>query len=428
MAGEGSIYQRADGKWVAQLSLGTRTDRTYLRRVRPTRKAAAAALDELRAERKAWSNPSSRSLGDYLRRWLAESVSGNVAPSTLRGYGDAVVHFAPIAHIALADLRADHIEEACNRMRATKYMGRTQPLRDLGPASPKTVRNAQLMLRAALEVAYQRGHVRRNEAKLVRLAHVPKQHRSAMTGELARRILAATEGDRYEAAYALAMCALRASEVLGLSRADVDLESGTVHVWRQLRGSGRHAELAPLKTIDSEGYIDLPDFALERVRRHLERHDPVALMFTTEQGLGVSGDVFTKHFQRLIAAAGIPRMTVHDLRAGAATLLAEQGAHPRMAQEYLRHSSEVTTLRHYTRTTPEQRRATAQLLNRAVTGESRGESRVSAPESDEVGRSGPDEGETGSGGRIRTYDQAVNSRPPFRTESALGVSRRESRE
>jgi hypothetical protein len=121
-------------------------------------------------------------------------------------------------------------------------------------------------------------------------------------------------------------------------------------------------------------------------------------------------------------------MRIHDLRAGAATLLAGAGAHPSMARDYLRHASEVTTLKHYTRTTLEQRKATAELLNRAVVGESPGESRDNPAGSGEVGPSGSNESEIGSGGRTRTYDQAVNSRPTFRTEWPLGESRSESRD
>jgi integrase len=293
-------------------------------------------------------------------------VSGNVAPSTLRGYGDAIEHFAPIHHVTLADLRAEHIEETCNRMRATRYVGKDKPLRDLGPASPKTVRNAQLMLRSALEQAHQRGHIRRNEAKLVRLATVPRKRRHAMTPATAQAVLRAIEGDRYEAAYALALAALRESEVLGLTRADIDLDAGVVTITRQLRGSGKRATLAPTKTEASEETVDLPEFVVRRLRAHIERHDPVTLLFTTERGYAVNGSWFNKHFKRLIQAAGVAPMTVHDLRSGAASLLAAKGAHPRMAQDFLRHATVTTTLTHYTRTTPEQRRATARLLDEAV--------------------------------------------------------------
>lgn len=367
MSGDGSIYQRADGKWVAQLSQGTRADRTYKRRVRDTKKEAAAALRELKTEADAWSQPSKRSLGDYLRRWLDESVKGNVTPSTYRTYANAIEHFRPIHHLALSEVRADAIEAVCNRMRAVRYMGAVRAPLDLGPASPKTVRNAQMMLRTALEQAHQRGHVRRNEAKLVRLARVPVVRRPAMTPAIARDVLKAIEGDRYEAAYALCLSGMRAGEVLGLAREDVDLETGTVHLWRQLRGSGRNAKHAELKTAGSEGYVDLPAFALTRLRAHIERHDPVALLFVTPAGYAVNGTWFTKHFQALLRAAGVERMNVHDLRAGAATLLAGAGVHPRAAQELLRHANVTTTLRHYTRTTDEQRRSTAEALDRSVT-------------------------------------------------------------
>lgn len=371
MPGEGSVYRRTDGQWVAQLSIGTRTDRRYVRRIRSTRREALAALDEVRVERLTGVAPSRQSLGDYLRSWLSETVMPTVTPNTARGYHAAIEHFRPIHHIALADLRAEHIEAACNRMRATRWISGPKrkaggELKDIGPVSPKTVRNAQLMLRAALEQAHVRGHVRRNEAKLVRLREVPRLRRPAMTPDLARSILAAIEGDRYEAAYALAMAALRESEILGLARTDVDLDAGTVRIRHQLRGSGEEARLAPTKTAASEETIELPAFVLERLRKHIDTYDPVALMFTSRRGLGLNGSWFTKHFQALLKAAGLPRMTLHDLRAGAATLLAIKGAHPSLARDFLRHANVTTTLTHYTRTTLAQRRETAALLDEAI--------------------------------------------------------------
>lgn len=377
MAGEGSVYQRSDRKWVAQLSLGSREDRTYVRRVRATKREAVAAVRELQADRLLGNEPSKLSLGAYLRWWLDETAAQAVSPNTLRGYEDAVAHFEPIAHIPLVDLRADHIETVCNRMRATRYMGKIRPPVDIGPASPKTVRNAQLMLRGALEQAFVRGHVRRNEAKLVPLRRVPRKRKPAMTPELARAILVAIDGDRYAAAYALGMAALREGEILGLARSDVDLERGVVTLRHQLVGSGRHARLAHLKTEASEETVDLPDFVLDRLRAHIaaDKRSVVdlagGLVFVTPLGYGVNGSWLTKHFQALIKRAGLPRMTVHDLRSGAASLLAAGGAHPSMARDFLRHATVTTTLRDYTRTTPGQRRETAALLDRVVRGVTR---------------------------------------------------------
>jgi integrase len=368
MAGEGSIFKRADGMWVAALSLGGRQDRRKIKRVRETRREAAAALDQLKADRLQGIDPSRLALGSYLRSWLTETVLPVVTPNTARSYRASVEHWQPIAHLPLADVRAADIERVTNRMTATHYLG-ARGYVEAGPAGPKTIRNAQVVLRAALEQATVRGYVRRNEAKLVKLREVRRPRRPAMTPELARRILAAIAGDRYEAGYALAMAALRESEVLGLTRDDVDLDAGRITIRHQLRDSGTKARLAPTKTPGSSATIDLPAFVTERLAAHIERHDPVALVFTTKRGLAVNGTVFTKHFQALLERAGLPRMTIHDLRAGAASLLAAQGAHPSLARDFLRHASVTTTLTHYTRTTDAQRAETARLLDAAVRSE-----------------------------------------------------------
>jgi integrase len=64
-------------------------------------------------------------------------------------------------------------------------------------------------------------------------------------------------------------------------------------------------------------------------------------------GRSVNGSWLTKHFQALLARAGLQRMRLHDLRHGAASLLVGAGVHPRIAQELLRHASSKTTMEIY---------------------------------------------------------------------------------
>jgi integrase len=71
------------------------------------------------------------------------------------------------------------------------------------------------------------------------------------------------------------------------------------------------------------------------------------LVFVTPRGLPVSHSWLTQHFQDLLKAAGLPKMRLHDLRHGAATLLLGAGVHPRVAQQLLRHSSSKTTTEIY---------------------------------------------------------------------------------
>ena len=100
------------------------------------------------------------------------------------------------------------------------------------------------------------------------------------------------------------------------------------------------------KTAASAATIPLPSFVAERLGVHLDRlagERPVVpfgdfLVFVTPKGLPINGSWFTKHFQALLSEAGLPRVRLHDMRHGAASLLVDPGAHPRVAQELLRHA------------------------------------------------------------------------------------------
>jgi integrase len=64
----------------------------------------------------------------------------------------------------------------------------------------------------------------------------------------------------------------------------------------------------------------------------------------------------------------LPRMGLHDLRHGAATLLLGAGVHPRVAQQLLRHASSKTTTEIYSHVTAAQERRAAEVLQAALAG------------------------------------------------------------
>jgi integrase len=228
-------------------------------------------------------------------------------------------------------------------------------------------------------------------------------------------------GDRYEAAFALAFIGLREGEILGLAWQDVDLEGASAMVLYELRGSGEKATRHQLKTKASEATVPLPPFVVEGLCAHREslgneRPDiwiDDGLVFVTSRGLAVNGSWLTKHFQALLERAALPRMRLHDLRHGAASLLVGAGVHPRIAQELLRHASSKTTMEIYSHLSAAQQREALDVLQRAITAESHANPDLDGPERTKPAKTGRSERESGSGGRTRTYDQAVNSRPLY---------------
>lgn len=372
MRGEGSVYKRTrtspNGRTyvrhIAQVRLG---DGRYMRRVYATRGEATKALAVMLASTEVSRQP----LGDYLRSWLAETAAPSVSPNTLRGYRASVTHLSPIADIPLEDLTTEDVERVINRMTAARHNQKTAAK----PASPKTRRNALAMLRAALGTAEDRGHLSRNVAARVKPPRIPRAKPEALTPERAKAILAAVAGDRYEAAYALAFCGLRASEILGLAWGDVDRERRVIHVRYQLVGSGERARRAQTKTASSAADIEMPAFVAARLEAHEARQrderpitpiDGDGLVFVTERGYAVNGSWLTKHFQGLLEAAKLPPMRLHDLRHGLAALLAGMKVHPSVAQAILRHSNVSTTLGVYTAVTRDMQREAMRRLDRAI--------------------------------------------------------------
>jgi hypothetical protein len=129
-------------------------------------------------------------------------------------------------------------------------------------------------------------------------------------------------------------------------------------------------------------------------------------MFVSESGFAVNGSSFTKHFQAVLARAGLPRMRLHDMRRGAMSLLVDAGAHPRIAQELLRHApGSRITMERYAHLTASQQRDAADLLERVLKAQPESVTESVTVPSDGVVQSRPESseqddpsGKTGSGG------------------------------
>jgi integrase len=113
--GEGSVFKRKDERWYARYTVRTvnglkRRDvygETYKEVIGKLRKA----LDESHQG----SVRTSENLGDFLRNWLANSVSGSVSPRTYERYEQIIrLHIEPALEHAsiLAIVPGDHVVTA----------------------------------------------------------------------------------------------------------------------------------------------------------------------------------------------------------------------------------------------------------------------------------------------------------------------------
>jgi integrase len=167
-----------------------------------------------------------------------------------------------------------------------------------------------------------------------------------------------------------AWCGLRRGEVLGLIRADLDLDRGLVTVRRtrtELLSSPDRFD-GPPKTDAGYRTVAIPPHVIPLLVEHLECYAGPERVFVGRSGEPMRGDALRLAFQRARVEAGVPQLRFHDLRHTGQTLAAEAGASLADLMRRLGHSSMVAAKR-YLHATDSRDRQIADALSRLATEE-----------------------------------------------------------
>jgi integrase len=232
--------------------------------------------------------------------------------------------------------------------------------------SARSRKDARDTLRAALTCAVEDETIGRNPVTAIKMTkrREPRQRRGrrAWTVDDARWFLGSAwhAGEALYAAFVLVLVlGLRRGEVLGLAWDQVDFDGAELYVGEQLQRVRHKLVRRELKTETSEAPLPLPDLCATalKIRRTKQDADRVragdgwidtGLVFTTRYGTPIEPRNFNRSFERCIAAARVPRITVHGARKTCGSLLAALDVHPRMAMQILRHSKIAVTMEIYT--------------------------------------------------------------------------------
>jgi integrase len=355
--GEGSIYRRKDGRWVGQYTVYTAKGPKYRYIYGKTRAAVAEKLAKAIAARGSGCafDAGNLTVGEYLERWLADSLRGTVRASTCERHEINVrVHINPaLGSVRLKGLTPAHVR------------GLHREKLDSGLA-PATVRKIHSTLHKALSQAVADGLLPRNAADVEAPRPAPKEMRPLSEKEANTFLqVARTSGDRFEALYVLAITTgLRRGELLGLRWDDVDLERGTLRVGRSLvREGGRHT-VGETKTRRGRRQVNLTPRTLSALEAHrtrqleekmrlAETYEDRGLVFSTTVGTPVNPEnLVNRSFKPLLKKAGLPKIRFHNLRHTCATLLLGRGVHPKFVQELLGHATIAMTLDTYSHYLP----------------------------------------------------------------------------
>ncbi len=372
--GEGTVYQRSDGRWeaagYADLPMGVRK---RIRVYAATRALAVSRLAEKiqEAQRGAYTpNSSGVLLGEFMAEWMQRTAAPRLRASTLVTYQEYTRRFIvpylgrkSLTGLSPKDLRSwlERLRVECQCCRQgfdAKRPASKQRCCAVGACcrkvlSPATIRYSHGILRTALSDAVREELLGRNVAKLVSPPAANSQRTEPWTAAEAATFLSYARGrERFAEVFELALrTGLRIGEVLALSWDDVDLKAGTIRVRRSVRRhlGGAGLVLSEPKTAASRRRIPLPPGCVELLARQRDRQarhkaasrggwSETGLVFTTLMGTTLDPVHVSKAFSVACERSGVRRIRFHDLRHTCATLMLESGADLVIVKDLLGHS------------------------------------------------------------------------------------------
>jgi integrase len=380
---EGAVYKRADGLWVATISIGY-TEKGGRRRRTIYGRTKAEVQEKLRglqndASLGRISDAGKLTLSQYLARWLEDTARPRLQPKTHLRYEQLIrLRINPtLGGERLAKLTPLHIEQLFASLERAGVSGRGRQM-------------AGTMLHTALRDAVRLHLINHNPAAEVAKPKPDKQEMKVYDVEQVGRFLDAAKVDRLYAMYVLALDGgLRQGELFALSADDFDFAGGSVQVQRSLEEINGELRVKETKSRRGRRRIDLAPFTLAALCDHRRRmlaegNAAAGTMFCDLQGGFLrKGNVLRRSFWKIIERANeiarseakkkrvepvlLPRIRFHDLRHTCATLLLMLDENVKVVSERLGHASVQLTLDTYSHVLPTMQKRAAQKMNSILT-------------------------------------------------------------
>jgi integrase len=318
------------------VSKGERSAGTFARKIDAQKQKRAV---EYQLQAGEWIDPKLQATpyGEWAQEWFA--AQSHLRIGSRESYASALnARILPVfADAPLRDIRPIHVE---------------QFVADLSlELSPSRVRQIYNVLSASLKAAVKNEMLKANPADGVKL---PKQTKREMMFLDPQQVetLADEIGNEYATlVLVLAYGGLRIGEAGALRRSRINLMRGTIDVKESVTHRGGEFVFAPPKN-GKERIVTIPRFLTALLEEHMDRFtgkDSDAIVFPGRDG----GPMRLENFRRNIWKPALRRagisgsMRIHDMRHTTASLLINQGLHPKIVQTHLGHQSISITFDRY---------------------------------------------------------------------------------
>lgn len=355
------VYKRGS-KYCFIVELG-RDERTGKRKQKwfsgfNTKKEAQQALIEKQREiQTGWFvDTKDMTVAEYMNYWLENYAKVSTRQTTSNVYEKRTKRYIlpNIGRVKMKDLKAMHLQKLYADLLKDGALYRD------GGISPITIRHLHGMIHKALENAVRWQIVARNISQLVELPRVEKKETAVLTREQVQQLVeTAKDHELYIPVLLAVTTGMRYAEIFGLAWKNIDLEKRIINIRQQIVRTKGEYQLTEPKTKSSERLISLSESLVAPLRKHkaeqgqkkwhygkgFNKDDLVCCR--PEDGQPYSATPVRRKFRNLLEKAELPDIRIHDLRHTVATLLLEQGVHPKVVSELLGHSNIGITLDRY---------------------------------------------------------------------------------
>lgn len=384
--GEGTVFQRADGRWVGRLTVGVdevgrqKTRTVYGR----TQQEARQKLRELQRaqEDRALVEPSKMTVSDLLDRWL-ESREGQVKGRTMEMYRYEIEHYIKpeIGKTLLQKLSPLDVEKMKNGI--IKKI-KTNPENTRGSTGLRTAAGCRRTLHSALEQAILWELIPKNPVKAVKPPKPVKRDVEIWELQEVKAFLAVAEQHRLYALFYLALSTgMRQAELLGLKWEHINMDRGTLHVRESVSREGNKGVVTRPKN-NKTRLLSLGQDSIDVLKEHQKQqeleaaafkdYEPSGLVFTNIKGGMIDRDnlnriwyllrdktVLVEHQGRKKLETPVKKITFHALRHTHASMCIRSGMDPKSLSERLGHATASFTLDVYSHVFLEQRQQAVSL-------------------------------------------------------------------
>ncbi|MCL2840291.1 MAG: site-specific integrase [Defluviitaleaceae bacterium] len=364
--GEGTIYQRPDGLWRSEITLGYDANGKRIKKVFTSKSLETLHKkindEKFRLNRNVITQNSNYTVAEWVQFWLENYKANTLKSKTYDSYEYSLnKHIRDsIGNLKLNKIRPDSIQQLYNQMHKRNL-------------SASTIRITHITLSQAFEQAIKNELIHANPCKATVRPKSEKKKITALTVEQQKMLIQHCNESVYHNLFIFLLnTGMRVGESTALLWEDVNFEEKTIEISKTVSDivnrdeeatTKRKTIIDTAKTAHSIRTIPMNDTSMKVLNRQKEKNNSI-FIFSSKSETILAYRNIGRAFNELLKNCNLSdSITVHTLRHTFATRLLEKGVNPKVVSDLLGHASVQITLDVYSHVMPNIKSDAVNLLD-----------------------------------------------------------------